>query len=325
MPASLRLAVAFASTLGISMAAHAQTCPPVRYVSQGIGDGCSVYAGQYIPNIAAFKGAFTPSCDRHDLCYSTLGTDLDGCDNTFLSDMRSACRSSFNPLWAGPLYLACLDTANQYYLAVRAHGALEHPYPAIQRAILDRSRMMQAQVANGDCGTAPELTNLYTQGLIDQINNAWLTSAGRLPSIYEFFSAINGLPSSDLYVDARAAWQAALLTSAQAAAAVRLPAITVSSSRSTTRGYVTLRTDASADGALRVGFWGTNYGPEYSEPLRFPLWNATWYVTGYATAINRVTGVRNLKTFRLGFWERGSCGPYLGKPVYDPENPVCLQ
>jgi hypothetical protein len=314
----LALAVGCASASG-------QTCPAVHYVGDGIGDGCSVYAGQYIPNIGAFRGTFTPSCDQHDLCYSTLGTDVDGCDNTFLSNMRNACRSAFNPFFLAPLYASCMETSNQYYLAVRAYGAISHPYPRIQRDIVYQSKLMELQVANGACGTAPELTNLYTQGLIDQINNVWLQSAGRLPSVYEFFTAMNGPWSSYLYVDAHDAWQSEVVAKAQAAATVRLPVLSVASSRSSTRAYVTLQTDPTADASLRVGYWGANYGLEYSEPLHFPLWNATWYVDGYATAVDRVTHVRNLKMFKTSFWERGSCGPYWGKPVYDPENPVCLQ
>jgi hypothetical protein len=298
--------------------AAAQLCAPVHYVATGIGDGCTTVLGGAVFNFVSFKDVFTPSCDQHDLCYSRLGNNADTCDNRFLADMEGACRSRFNPLLLAPLYSACVGTAGQYFTAVRAFGTSH--FPEHQRNVLALSRNLETQVNAGQCGTSPELTNLFTQDLINTINNTWLAAAGRLPTVYEFFATINAGAPSALFVDANAQWQAQLQSSAQAAASVRPPVITLTTGKTATTAWVGVPFTFDVDAVLHT--WNF-VGTQYSEPLHFPLWNSTWYIEGYVTAVNRLTRAKNLKVFKAMFSEKGSCGPYYGKPVLDPENPIC--
>ncbi len=310
--------------LVLAGAASAQICEPVHYVANGIGDGCSSPGGM-VSDLLLFRGTFTPSCDQHDRCYSTLGGSVDHCDNEFFANMRSACRDNYDPFWMAPFYAACVAMASQYYTVVRAYGAVNHPYPDIQRDILAWSRNMQWRVENGVCGTAPERTNLYKQELIDSINNAWLASAGRLPTVYEFLAAVNDGPGSYI-VDNYAQWQDLMLANAQGAASVHPPQLTIASSRNSTTEYVSLILPGpNVEGSLRIGWWGSDFGLLYAEPLHQPLWNVSWYIEGFARGRDLVTGVRNLTMFAVRVFEKGSCGPYYGKPVYDPDNPICLE
>jgi hypothetical protein len=323
MSRSLARLVGVGFCLSLAGSASAQLCEPVHYVADGIGDGCSSPGG-FVSDVLLFRGVFTPSCDQHDQCYSTLGSSVDHCDNEFWSNMRSACRDNYDPFWMAPFYAACVTVASQYYTFVRGYGALHHPYPEIQRNILNLSRALQSRVEAGTCGTAPELTNLYRPELIDDVNNAWLASAGRLPTIYEFLAAVNDGPGWGI-VENYAQWHDLMLANAQGAASVHPPELTITSPRDSTTQYIALTLPPTVVGSLRLNWWGSDFGLLYAEPLHQPLWNVSWYIEGFAQGRDLQTGVRNLKMFKVRVFEKGSCGPYYGKPVYDPDNPICLE
>jgi hypothetical protein len=63
-------------------------CPVSKPVGLfGIGDGCTLgYNNIPIapPNFFVFESTFTPSCDRHDACYSSLGGTYGLCDGNFI-------------------------------------------------------------------------------------------------------------------------------------------------------------------------------------------------------------------------------------------------
>lgn len=233
----------------------APLCPPSNAVNvEGIGDGCSIPDGVDIafPQIGAFQSAFTPACNRHDKCYSTLGTTTSECNDQFLADMRRSCRISpgarpvalsFLPSLPNPFDPrppkpptppglptppgfpsptdpledpVCNDVARQYFLAVKLYS---DSYPerikSIQAEALSRSRQLENQVNSGICETSPEGTTLYSNSLIYKINNAFVSSVGRNPSTSEFFRVIN----SGTFLNDRATWEANLGTSAQQAVA----------------------------------------------------------------------------------------------------------
>ena len=88
MLAHLSKLAAFLALLAAATFAQAAIgiCPQSDAVGViGIGDGCSLPPGSrtVLPEIGVFKGAFTESCNWHDKCYSTIGTNNDQCDNNF--------------------------------------------------------------------------------------------------------------------------------------------------------------------------------------------------------------------------------------------------
>lgn len=76
------------------------------------------------------KVSFGDTCDNHDRCYMTLGSDLNACDDNFYKDARASCeRDSYfrDPIFKkkvpDPATLsACYPIATSYYSAVRAVG-----------------------------------------------------------------------------------------------------------------------------------------------------------------------------------------------------------
>lgn len=183
-----------------------------------------------MPNIAAFKSTFTPSCNQHDKCLTTLGTQRDGCSSAFLSNMQSACAGAFG--WLLPVeYAVCMDTANQYYAAVYLSdqaimsGMTSSQWDTLQKNAFDRSVVMQSNVLANTCGTSAERTTLYDSSLISRVNAAFMSYAGRLPTVYEFFQAVND--QSILFAfkkyNATTAWQTYLETYAAQRAALPPP------------------------------------------------------------------------------------------------------
>lgn len=66
---------------------------------------------------------FNHPCDHHDGCYGNHWQSRLGCDNTFWSNMNSAC--NYNWAWWNPARAACRTVRDSYYAGVRALG-----YPA---------------------------------------------------------------------------------------------------------------------------------------------------------------------------------------------------
>lgn len=301
---SIFLTASLISMAGTAMAGP--ICAPSDAAGiPGIGDGCSIpsAAGILFPDIAAFKSTFTPACNQHDKCYSTLGTSYGECDGNFHSNMRSACRSRFNPLFRPVEYAICNDTASKYYLAVVAYGSQYNPLPGIQADALNRSRQMQYRVDADICGTIPSETTLYSNGLQSEINSAFLTYAGRAPTAYEFFDAVN---AGDI-VNNRAAWSSQLVGKAMQAANVTPPPVSYVRG-SDWNSPVTL---TASPNVPNVGYlWNLDVirtnGPSVAIPLVYPQYNFSWSLSGYlkATAPN---GARNLVLVRENIFEQGWC------------------
>ena len=215
------LAMIFIATIAWSQQ-QAGVCTGYVPSGSGLTDGCSVpgAATWVFPDVGVFKSTFTPACRNHDHCYSSLGSNYSECNGNFLSDMRSACNSTYTVL-SGPVYLACLDAASKYYSAVVAYSVAANPLGGIQHDALVASRILQTQVDTDACATTPQLSNLYDGSVIDTINNAFQTYAHRAPTIYEFEDTVN---DGDLTAD-RAGWTSLVNQHAIAAAAVTPPSV----------------------------------------------------------------------------------------------------
>jgi hypothetical protein len=78
------------------------------------------------------SSAFPLPCNKHDVCYQTVGSSRTTCDSDFLAAMREVCKAAYPPQTAAymllhPAYKAeqdkCYNKSTLYYDAVRLAGA----------------------------------------------------------------------------------------------------------------------------------------------------------------------------------------------------------
>lgn len=308
---------ALAALIMLLLAAMAWAQQPgvcAGYVPSGVGltDGCSVpgAATWVFPDVGLFKSTFTPACQNHDHCYSSLGSNYSECNGNFLSDMRSACNSTYTAL-SGPVYIACLGAASEYYSAVVAYSVAANPLGGIQQDALRASRNLRTQV-NGDiCATTPQLSNLYDSSVIDLVNTAFKNYAHRAPTMYEFEDTVN---DGDLTAD-RSGWISLVNQHAIAAAVVTPPSVDLTYFQPGTEFYVTTPTP----GANYVWSDLTNMRAAGTAivPIPKPVYSTTYTFGGVLRASINVNGVlvRNqavLQNVNLSVY--GSCGPKKGGP-----------
>lgn len=191
-----------------------------KYNWKGIGDGCTVSYGGYLIDIAAFKDLFTPACNSHDKCFTTIGRTGWECNDAFYSEMRSACRSKYNPLLRPVEYSLCNDSALKYYTAVQAHVQSDDPTKGLQSAVLIEVRILNGQINADSCGITPEGSSFIAPSVISNVNNAFANSRGRLPTIYEFFSVLS---TGDIIYN-KDNWYSTVLPSAVASSPFTVPA-----------------------------------------------------------------------------------------------------
>jgi hypothetical protein len=94
--------------------------------------------GRLVPDKVIGIYNFNHACDHHDGCYAgfpksgkpTYWVTRRQCDTWFLYDMQNSCRwrhgSNPSRTWAGR---RCLDAADDYHWAVRAHGRSSYKGP----------------------------------------------------------------------------------------------------------------------------------------------------------------------------------------------------
>jgi hypothetical protein len=302
----------------------AQICPVSNKVptpDDGIGDGCSltysgVNLGWLVPDLALFKSTFTPACDFHDKCWTQLGADYGSCDSQFLSKMKDRCDSQFDPILATPVNLQCKVTANMYKQGVEWY---RNNYPeritSFQYEALSRSYALRATVGADGCGTTPDGTTLYAPALINTINNAFLSGAGRQPTIYEFLEAAN---AGDI-VGNLSGWQTLLYTQAAQAAAVQPPAVVWTAISPEMQTYNFRVTNPVANNTYMwkmlpglVGLPVTTYtGPNVNFTFNL-RGNATLQFKGFLKATN-LAGVRNMSVVNRAFQVIVTCGGPRGQ------------
>lgn len=300
----------FAATFAYSQ--QAGVCTGYVPSGSGLTDGCSVpgAATWVFPDVGLFKSTFTPACQNHDHCYSSLGSNYSECNGNFLSDMRSACNSTYTVL-SGPVYVACLGAASEYYSAVVAYSVAANPLGRIQQNALAFSRSLRTQVNADACATTPQLSRVYDSSVVDLINNAFQSYAHRAPTIYEFMDSVN---DGDLTAD-RSGWISLLNQHAIAAATVTPPSVALTYFQPGTEFYVTTPTP----NAVYTWSYLTNMEASGTAilPIPQPKYSTTYTFGGILRAslvVNGVT-VRNqaiVENQNLSVY--GWCGPKKGGP-----------
>jgi hypothetical protein len=303
----------------MSMApAFAQICPVSNKVptpEDGIGDGCTTrYEGielsNYFPGIAVHNALFKSACDKHDKCWTQLGASYPSCDSQFLSDMKDRCDSAFNKYLMPGENLGCKTVANTYKDAVTYYRTSLRPdVPAgFQYEARTRSFGLESSVNSDTCGTTPAGTTLYTPGFITQVQNVFVSVAGRNPTIYEFLSAVN---QGDLVADPTG-WNAGVMARAQLAAANPPPAV----------GWVlTSPSEYSAKFTVtpvvpNVAYlWRLSAGNATGTTVTYsywpPMFNLKVYFKGFVKATN-AAGVRNMALVDTSVVLPGTCAPNNG-------------
>jgi hypothetical protein len=101
-------------------------------------DGCSIPGetpGKYDNfSLLDFEFSFRGSCNQHDRCYHTLGTDPGSCNDSFLYNLNAACVSGLfqAPNWydlvggRAAAVSACLGLANSVWTAVKVGQSSAH-------------------------------------------------------------------------------------------------------------------------------------------------------------------------------------------------------
>jgi hypothetical protein len=311
-----------AAGLFASMAtASAQICPP----NVAPTDGCTTYGAQFLfPDIGAFRPVFTPSCERHDRCYTTLGTGYQECNSTFAADLGNACRARFSAYFDPVMRALCLDTATRYVAAVAGYAVTNNPLLESHRGALDRSRATQLQIDSEQCGTTPERSALFAPNLIGVVNNRFLINARRLPTVYEFFAAINASSGDKNLVSDYSFWETMLLPGvADSANGKEAPAVGYNKTVYAETLYLNANpvllpnTDPGARYSYR---WklasGSSNTPSFSQPPIYPMWDFTHQVKGFLRILDTQTGVRNLVLIEEAYVERGSCAPQPGPDIH---------
>ncbi|XP_063405622.1 conodipine-P2-like [Mytilus trossulus] len=86
--------------------------------NKGLSNGCSIPLFKKFP----YKEDFTPSCQRHDICYNCavkFSKSRKYCDSLFLDDMKKVCNSITDLR-----KIACKGFARLYHRAIRVGGRL---------------------------------------------------------------------------------------------------------------------------------------------------------------------------------------------------------
>jgi hypothetical protein len=302
--------------------AFAQICPVSNKVPEagdGIGDGCSTkYKGvdftYLVPGLAVYNSVFRSACDKHDKCWTQLGANYPGCDSQFLSDMKDRCDSAFNKFLMPAENLNCKTMANTYKEAVTYYRTSLAPGTAagFQYEARNRSIALESSVNADSCGTTPPGTTLYAPAFITQVQNVFVSTAGRNPTIYEFLAAVN---QGDLVADP-AGWNAGVVARAQQAAANPPPSV---------GWYLTMPDDYTVRLNATPVLSGTNYlwrvsaggGTGSSVTYSFwpPLFNRKVLFQGFIKATNASTGIRNMAIIDTSVTLAGTCAPNNGPNV----------
>jgi Group XII secretory phospholipase A2 precursor (PLA2G12)/Protein of unknown function (DUF1036) len=121
----------------------------VQITAQADSNGCGSGRTAAITPNAPAGVSFKTACDRHDVCYDTLGSDRRSCDDQFHNDMLTACReaypdgSFFGQSIRKPQRITCNGAADLYYQAVLSEGGSAHQ--EAQRAASNRANQNQQQ------------------------------------------------------------------------------------------------------------------------------------------------------------------------------------
>jgi hypothetical protein len=126
-------AVALAAAAARPQRAAAEVCDQ-RIPKPGFtptANGCGAQDGVKVPD-RIWGANFKPSCDAHDICYSTCNSSKETCDLNFLQGNVQACADAG---YTGLALAGCEAIAGDYYLAVDLLGG--DPYESAQNEACD--------------------------------------------------------------------------------------------------------------------------------------------------------------------------------------------
>jgi hypothetical protein len=277
--------IASSGVLSLLLVAHTALAQICTFPAFPV-NGCSTQKFEYLlPEVAVFRAIFSSQCNSHDVCYTSLGSNRATCDLSFRSATANKCDSTFNR-WLQPLeWQTCMIASEGFYQAVAAFGP---PYFASSQGdSAGKSRVVGLDVNLGHCGTTPQRSQLYSTDLLTFVSNKFAANSNRIPSVYEYFEAIN---SADVSVD-RNNWELSVDQYSRSRASFQPPFPSVTVTRSD--DGVTLTASSSAPIALYE--WHIN-GQLYSGPTYNIYYSPSDYtiaIKGFLVA-STAAGVRNL-------------------------------
>ena len=301
--------------------AFSQICPisnKVHTDNDGIGDGCTtryedVDLAYLVPGLSVYNSVFKSACDNHDKCWTQLGANYPSCDSQFLSDMKDRCDSAFNKFLFPSENLNCKAMANAYKDAVTLYRtSLKPGVPnGFQYEARNRSLALENSVNSDSCGTTPSGTTLYAPAFIAQVQNTFVSYAGRYPTIYEFLAAVN---QGDLVADP-IGWNAGVVTRAQQAAANPPPAVGWYMTNPSDYGVKFTANPILANASY---LWRLSGGSRAGSSITYsyfpPLFNQKILFKGFLKVTNSA-GVRNMVVIDTSYVLPGSCAPNNGPNV----------
>jgi hypothetical protein len=324
-----------AITLTMSFStSHAQICQPLNHFAShqpssvtGIGDGCTTKTtidgntinADWIPNIWLYKSTFTNSCNTHDKCLVTIGSGTAECNSQFYRNMKDACDDKFHKVFRLPENQLCRTTAAMYYAAVESFQSHELTQRLQFGTMSQQLPVLRNNVENEVCGTTPELSQYFAPRVISEINNAFLTHAGRLPTIYEFLGVwLDGGNQGWNYLYNYSAWTNHLTNKAQYARNISVPAVgyRVFNDFINNPGDVRLDVNplvASGQYLWKIPGYPNTTGTSLQISSMQPRFDQTISLQGFLRV--QKNGVRNQQVIQQNITIRGHCARRPGQNV----------
>ncbi len=309
MKIKLLVSAAVLSLLGLAaLPSRANICtvPPIHTngcTTKLQVNGQTAEIGYFYPSIVPFKVIYESACNRHDICYSTLGSDKSQCDSEFRGNMRSRCDSVFNR-WLDPAgWQYCKNMAEQFYTAVHLFG--QEAETEAKNETVTKSIGLRAAVESDQCGMTAQLAGYYTSDITGYVEGAFQQRAARRPTVFEMFNAIHsGNPGGDL-----GAWRLAVDSYAQSRRTALVPSINVM--RSVSWDQVEFSSSATPVGSpvtMRIN--GVGYGAAASFSLDNHMYNSVNYsFRGFASARHAVGGEREIQLIDFSIYRQAECNP----------------
>ncbi len=266
-----------------------ELCPSYKISGNGCNTKFNGVEFKYLPTVSIFATYFKSSCNRHDICYRTLGEERAICDSAFRADMKNKCDSQFNKWLSLGLNASCKVAANAGYYAVKGAGI--DNYNTAQINVAKDNQSLISSVDSESCGMEPKIADIYSSNLLDFIASEFLQQKGREASVYEKFDMLK------LYNENQAIsyWESLV---SQAISTISLTPPKAKYNKTSFGGLFKLDA-ASSTGDSPLYEWkinnentsGTIYQKHYFD---YPTFTETHYFKGYLF-ITSNNGKRDLK------------------------------
>lgn len=176
-------------SLSISSFTSSASTVPLCPIPSKVIDGCSFDAigeetHELVESLAQilslpYKKKFTSSCNKHDICYQTIGKSQKQCDLEFKADLYSKCKFDG----------ACRLTAKAFYEAVNKFGS--GYYRNVMNSSLSKAETLENNVDNESCISDAKYSELYKKEMVSSVNSEFSTRVGRAPTTMEEFDLLN--------------------------------------------------------------------------------------------------------------------------------------